>query len=68
MVGSDESIGAGGCCGKATDAEAELDSVEVAGFDREFDPLQPRSHAMIKTEEKIVFKSGFIHTTFTHAL
>jgi hypothetical protein len=32
------------------------------------DPLQPRSHAIIKTEEKMIFKSGFIDTTFTHAL
>ena len=68
MVGSDESDGADGCCGEGIGAEASVDSVEVAGLGCEFDPLQPRSHAIIKTEEKIVFKPGFINTTLTHAL
>ena len=67
MVGSDKSGGADGFGGEGTDAEASVDSVEVAGFGCEFDPLQPRSHAIIKTEEKIVFKPCFINTTLTHA-
>jgi hypothetical protein len=68
MVGSDESGGADGCWGDETGSEADVDSVEAAGWGCEFDPLQPRSHAIIKTEEKIIFKSGFINSTLTHAL
>jgi hypothetical protein len=68
MVGSDEPEGADRCCRDETGAEACVDSVEAAGRGCEFEPLQPRSHAIIKTEEKIVFKSGFINTTLTHAL
>ena len=68
MVGRDESDGAESCGGEATDAEADIDSAEVARCGCEFEPLQPTSHAIIKTEEKIVFKSGFIDTTLTHVL
>jgi hypothetical protein len=68
MVGSDESKGVDGCCGDEIGAEACVDSVEAAGCGCEFDPLQPRSHAIIKTEETIIFKSGFIDSTLTHAL
>lgn len=68
MVGSCELDGADGGCGDVTGVEAVVDSVEAAGLGSEFDPLQPRSHAIIKTEEKIVFKSDFINTTLTHAL
>ena len=68
MVGSDGLDGTYTCCDEEADVEAGVDSVEAAGCGCEFEPLQPRSHAIIKTEEKIVFKSGFINTTLTHAL
>lgn len=67
MVGR-ESGGEEGCGAGTTVAVAGVDSVELAGCGREFEPLQPRSHAIIKTEEKIVFKSGFINTILAHAL
>jgi hypothetical protein len=67
MVGSEESTGAGVGCGEAAVADG-VDSVEAACCGCEFEPLQPRSHAIIKTEERIAFKSGFIDTTLTHAL
>jgi hypothetical protein len=68
MVGRDKSDGGDGGCGVETGADADVDSVEVASCGCELDPLQPRSHAIIKTEEKMIFKSGFIDTTLTHAL
>jgi hypothetical protein len=68
MAGSDELDGDDACCGEETDPEADVDSVEATGWGFEIDPLQPRSHAIIKTEEKIIFKSGFIDTTLTDAL
>ena len=68
MVGSCESDGAGGCWADETGAKDGVDSTEVARCGCEFELLQPRRHAIIKTEEKIVFKSGFINTTLTHAL
>jgi hypothetical protein len=68
MVGRCESVGGDGCGDDATGFEAGIDSVEVDRCSCEFEPLQPSSHAIIKTEEKIVFKSGFINTTLTHAL
>jgi hypothetical protein len=68
MVGSCEAEGADGCSDGATGAAAAVDWVEVAGCGCEFELLQPTSHAIIKTEEKIVFKLDFINTTLTHAL
>ena len=69
MVARDERVGADGCGGDdGVGADAAVDSVEVAVCGCEFEPLQPISHAIIKTEEQIVFKSDFIHTTPTHAL
>lgn len=69
MAGRDERVGADGCGGDGgVGTDAAVDSVEGTGRVCEFEPLQPTSHAIIKTDEKIVFKSGFIHTTLTHAL
>jgi hypothetical protein len=65
MVGRGEPDG---CGGEETGAEAGIDPVEAAGRGCEFEPLHPSSHAIIKTEEKIAFKSGFINTTLTHVL
>jgi hypothetical protein len=64
MAGRGGPAGSDGCGGE----EAEVDAAGVAGCGCEAGPLHPRSHAIIKTDEKIVFKSGFIHTTLTHAL
>jgi hypothetical protein len=40
----------------------------MAGCGCEFEALQPSSHAIIKTDEKIYFKSGFTNNTLTHVL
>jgi hypothetical protein len=68
MVGRDEAAGSNGRGVGDAGTEAGVDSVEMARCGCEFEALQPSSHAIIKTEEKIVFKSGFINTTLTHAL
>jgi hypothetical protein len=68
MVGRDEAVGSNGGDGEETGAEAGVDSVEMTRCGCEFEALQPSSHAIIKTEEKIYFKSGFTNTTLTHVL
>ena len=68
MVGRDESDGGDDGCGDETGADADGNSVGASGCGCEFELLQPRSHAIIKTEEKMIFNSDFIDTTLTHAL
>jgi hypothetical protein len=68
MEGRDDAAGSNGCGGEETGTDAGVDSVEMARCGCEFEALQPSSHAIIKTEEKIYFKSGFTNTTLTHVL
>jgi hypothetical protein len=48
--------------------EREVDSGNVEGCGREFAPLHPISHAIIKTEEKTYFKLGFTDITLTNVI
>ncbi|MGO8720039.1 MAG: hypothetical protein ACLQMO_12595 [Acidobacteriaceae bacterium] len=48
--------------------EREVDSGDVEGCGREFALLHPRSHAIIKTEEKTYFKLGFTNITLINVI
>lgn len=48
--------------------EREVDSGDLEGCGREFIPLHPISHAIIKTEEKTYFKLGFTNIALTNVI